>query len=74
MELKKIIDRYAKTLDKYHISYQDDMSDSEIYHLMEDVLSIRSRLSYSDNDDDLQDMVILESLIDYLDDFDFDED
>ena len=41
---------------------------------MEDVLSIRSRLSYSDNDDDLQDMVILESLIDYLDDFDFDED
>ena len=50
------------------------MSDGEIYHLMEDVLSIRSRLSYSDNDDDLQDMVILESLIDYLDDFDFDED
>ena len=74
MELKKIIDRYAKTLDKYHIAYQDDMSDSEIYHLMEDVLSIRSCLSYSDNDDDLQDMVILESLIDYLDDFDFDED
>ena len=74
MELKKIIDRYAKTLDKDHIAYQDDMSDSEIYHLMEDVLSIRSRLSYSDNDDDLQDMVILESLIDYLDDFDFDED
>lgn len=71
MEYYKIFKPYIKTLNKYHINISEDVAKEDLYGILEDILYQRNVLAYSDDDEAMLDIAILDSIIDTLDEYDF---
>lgn len=71
MDYYKIFKPYINTLNKYNIKVNEDVKKEDLYDILEEILYCRNVLTYSDDEDSMMDITILESIIDTLDDYDF---